>query len=53
MEYVRCVCVWLGAAWVDEKLGFGLYQCRGNMESVGRVFGLRWVVDRGLGPGSG
>ena len=29
MEYVRCVCVWLWAAWVerglvDERIGFGL-----------------------------
>ena len=66
--YVRCVCVWLGAAWVergwgwvDERIGIGIYQSCGNKGSVGRVsvFGLRWCgwyrwgVGRGLGPSSG
>ena len=42
----------------DERIGFGLYQSCGNSGSVGRVsvFWLRWcrwVVGRGLGPGSG
>ena len=53
VEYVRCV--WLGAAWVDEKIGFGLYQSCGNRGSVGRVsvFWLRWYrwgvgIDQGL-----
>ena len=46
---MRCVCVWLRAAWVerawvDERIGFGLYQSCGNRGSVGRVsvFWLRW-----------
>ena len=54
--YVRCACVWLGAAWVergrvDERIGFGLYQSCGNMGSVGRLFWLWWCrlgVGRGL-----
>ena len=58
MEYVRCVCVWLGVArgvsrWEDWVL---LYQSCGNRGSVGRVSVLRWCrwgVGRGLGPGSG
>ena len=31
--YVSCVCVWLGAAWVErggEWIGFGLYQSCGK-----------------------
>ena len=46
---MRCVCVWLGAVWVetgcvDERIGFGLYQSCANRGSVGRVsvFGLQW-----------
>ena len=32
MEYVRCVCVWLGAAWVERGMrGLGL----GFINSVG------------------
>ena len=60
---MRCVCVWLGAAWVDrgEWIVFGLYQSCGKRGSVVRVsvFWLRlcgwcmWRVGRGLGPGSG
>ena len=64
VEYVRCVCVWLGAAWVERgewMRGLGLNQSCGNRWSVGRlsVFCLRWCwwcrcgVGRGLGPGSG
>ena len=32
MECVTCVCVWLGAVWVerDERIGFGLYQSSGD-----------------------
>ena len=42
VECVGCVCVWLGAAWVergwvDERIGIGLYQSCGNRGSVGRV----------------
>ena len=58
MKCVGCVCVWLRAAWVDERIGFGLYQSCENRGNVGgvSVFGLRWCrweVGRGLGPGSG
>ena len=46
---------------VDERIGFGLYQSRGNRGSVGRVSVFwfqwcgwcRWGVGRGIGPGSG
>ena len=61
-----CVCVSLGAAWVergwvDESIGFGLYQSCVNRGSIGRVsvFWLRWCgwwrwgVGRVLGPWSG
>ena len=64
MEYVKCVCVWLGAAlvergWVDERIGFGLYQSCGNRGNDGSVsvFGLllfgwcRWDVGRVLDQG--
>ena len=32
---MRCVCVWLGAAWLerglmDKRIGFGLYHSRGD-----------------------
>ena len=40
---------------MDKSIGFGLYQSCGNRGRVGHVSGLRWcrwVVDRGLGPGS-
>ena len=40
MEYVRCVCVWLGVSGeggVDERIGFGLQQSCGNRRSVGHV----------------
>ena len=64
MECVTCVCVWLGAVWVENggewmrELGFGLYQSCGDRGSVGyvSVFWLRWCrwgVGRGLGQGSG
>ena len=38
VEYVRCVCVCLGAVseergWVDERIGFGLYLSCGNRGS--------------------
>ena len=56
MEYVRCVCDWLGVTWVervcvDERIGFGLYQSCGNRGSVGRVsvFGVRLVMYVGSG----
>ena len=47
MEYVRYAGIgaaWVERGWVDERIGFGLYQSCGNRESVGRVsvFGLRW-----------
>ena len=51
-----CVCVWLGAVWVDERIGFGLYQSSGDRGSIGHVSVLRWCrwgVGRGLGQGSG
>ena len=50
MEYARCICVWLGAAWVkgegrvNERFGFGLYQSCGDRGSVGRVCDLVAVV---------
>ena len=42
VEYVRCVCVWLGAAWVGRGMSrlqdwIWLYQSCGNRGSVGRV----------------
>ena len=39
---------------MNERIGFGLYQSCGD-RSVGHVFWLRWcrwVVGRGIGPGS-
>ena len=60
---MTCVCVWLGAVWVergcvDEIIGVGLYQSCGDRGSVGHmsVFLLgcgwcRWGVGRGLGLG--
>ena len=50
VEYVRCICVWLVAAWVervvsgceDERIGFGLYQSCGNRGSV--LVSVVWVV---------
>ena len=61
VEYVRCVCVWLGVAWVkrgrrlDERIGFGIYESCGNRESVERVsvYGLRWCGWRSWGAGRG
>ena len=51
---MRCVCVWLGAAWVekggvDEMIGFGIYQFCGNRGSIWLRW-CRWGVGRGLGP---
>ena len=43
VDGVTCVCVWLGAMWVergglvDERIGFGLYQPCGDRGSVGHV----------------
>ena len=40
VEYVRCVCVWLGAAWVErgsERIWFGVYRSCVNRGIVGRV----------------
>ena len=37
MECVTCVRVWLGAVWVDEIIGFGLYQSSGDRGSIGHV----------------
>ena len=44
-----------GVSGGEDWIGFGLYQSCENMGSVGRVsvFGLRWEVGVGLGPGSG
>ena len=46
-----CMCLTRGGVvgeegWVDERIGFGLYQSCGNNGSVGGVslFGLRWCV---------
>ena len=50
-----CVCIWLGAAWVERRggewrrgLGLGLYESCGNRGSVGRVYvfvvAVVWVV---------
>ena len=31
---MTCICVCLGAVWVDERTGFGLYQSRGDREGL-------------------
>ena len=61
-----CMCLARGSVggevwWVDESIGFGLYQSSEDRGSVGHVsvFWLRWCgwcrwgVGRGLGQGSG
>ena len=63
MECVTCVCVWLGAVWVERgewmrELGLGFTKSCGDKGSVGHVsvFWLpwcRWGVGKGLRPGSG
>ena len=61
---MRCVCVWLGAVWVERGggewmrgLGFGFTNPVGTGGMLDMcVFGLwwcRWRVGRELGPGSG
>ena len=57
VEHVRCVCVWLGAAWVERGgewirglgLGFTNPMGTGVVLDVCLCFGRGW----GLGPGSG
>ena len=59
MECVTCVCVWLGAVWVERgewmrELGLGFTNPLGTGGVL--VFWLRWCrwgVGRGLGQGSG
>ena len=66
MEYVRCVCVFLEAAWVERGvwmrglgLGFTNYVGTGGVFGRVSVFRLRWCrwcrwgLGRELGPGSG
>ena len=67
MECVTCVCVWLGAMWVERggewmrELGLGFTNPVGTGGVSGHVsvFRLRWCgwcrwgVGRGLRPGSG
>ena len=62
VECVRCVCVWPGAAWeergwVDDRIGFGIYQSCGNMGGLDVCqclgfsgVGGKWVcgLDEGL-----
>ena len=47
VEYVRCVCVWLGAALM-ERIGFRVYQSCENRRSFGCVslflVAVVWVV---------
>ena len=59
MEYVRCGCVWLGAAWM-RGLGLGFTHpvgMGGGVLDVCLCFGCGGVgrvgVGRGLGPTSG
>ena len=40
MEYVSCVCVWLGAAWVER----GSLQCLVNSDSFISLLGGSLVV---------
>ena len=65
VEYIRCVCVWLGAALVERGgecmrgLCLGFTNPVGTRGVLGRVCVLvagwcgwrRWGVGRGLGPG--
>ena len=44
MKCVRCVCVWLGVALVDERIGFGLYQSCENKGDVCLCLGCGGVV---------
>ena len=55
MEYVRCVCIWLGTAWVERVmrgLGLGFTNPVGAGRVLDVVFGCGGV-GRGLGPWSG